>query len=312
NILKTVALGQMLSLCICGAAIISQYLAERYKVNTLMLQSLINYCLLFLIYTVMLAFQSYILLGLVDAEANYVTGRAYQYRTLTSVQVAQVFALLDCFGIPVLMALSEFILYARYRVISFLAVAVGLLDIGTMVGADILAGREDNSDSFFPRSVCLNFMAAVTVSIVSPSICHEVMELDTGHLMRRADSLGKTLMLGKIEGGRRRGQQRMRCARLTWHWTKSFSSPPLLFSLLALLSPQLGVQKAQSAPIFPQNLSGFPLVNCAVFTPGTFLDSHSTRLGTSSLRLSIPGHYLAPEPHSSAITRSIFDPCLSS
>ena len=28
--------------------------------------------------------------------------------------------------------------------------------------------------------------------------------------MRRADSLGKTLMLGKIEGGRRRGQQRMR------------------------------------------------------------------------------------------------------
>ena len=31
-----------------------------------------------------------------------------------------------------------------------------------------------------------------------------------GHLMRRADSLEKTLMPGKIEGGRRRGQQRMR------------------------------------------------------------------------------------------------------
>ena len=31
-----------------------------------------------------------------------------------------------------------------------------------------------------------------------------------GHLMRRADSLGKTLMLGKIEGRRRRGRQRMR------------------------------------------------------------------------------------------------------
>ena len=29
-------------------------------------------------------------------------------------------------------------------------------------------------------------------------------------LMRRTDSFGKTLMLGKIEGGRRRGQQRMR------------------------------------------------------------------------------------------------------
>ena len=31
-----------------------------------------------------------------------------------------------------------------------------------------------------------------------------------GHLMPRADSFEKTLMLGKIEGGRRRGQQRMR------------------------------------------------------------------------------------------------------
>ncbi|XP_022422055.1 solute carrier family 35 member F2 isoform X3 [Delphinapterus leucas] len=101
NILKTIALGQMLSLCICGTAITSQYLAERYKVNTPMLQSFINYCLLFLIYTVMLAFQSgsdnllnilkkkwwkYILLGLADVEANYLIVRAYQYTTLTSVQ----------------------------------------------------------------------------------------------------------------------------------------------------------------------------------------------------------------------------------
>ena len=31
-----------------------------------------------------------------------------------------------------------------------------------------------------------------------------------GHLMRRNDSFEKTLMLGKIEGGRRRGQQRVR------------------------------------------------------------------------------------------------------
>ena len=41
----------------------------------------------------------------------------------------------------------------------------------------------------------------------------EVMEFFThafGHLMRRADSFEKTLMLGKIEGRRRRGPQRMR------------------------------------------------------------------------------------------------------
>ena len=32
-----------------------------------------------------------------------------------------------------------------------------------------------------------------------------------GHLIERTDSLEKTLILGKIEGGRRRGKQRMRC-----------------------------------------------------------------------------------------------------
>ena len=32
-----------------------------------------------------------------------------------------------------------------------------------------------------------------------------------GHLMQRSDSLEKTLMLGKIEGRRRRGRQKMRC-----------------------------------------------------------------------------------------------------
>ena len=36
-----------------------------------------------------------------------------------------------------------------------------------------------------------------------------------GHLMQRIDSLEKTLMLGKIEGRRRRGQQRMRWLNVT-------------------------------------------------------------------------------------------------
>ena len=41
-----------------------------------------------------------------------------------------------------------------------------------------------------------------------------------GHLMQRADSLEKTLMLGKIEGRRRRGQQRMRWLDgITTQWT---------------------------------------------------------------------------------------------
>ena len=62
-----------------------------------------------------------------------------------------------------------------------------------------------------------------------------------GHLMRRADSLEKTLMLGKIEGGKRRGQQVMKwldasptqCTRVwviseSWWWR---GSPGLLQSM---------------------------------------------------------------------------------
>ena len=49
-----------------------------------------------------------------------------------------------------------------------------------------------------------------------------------GHLMRRVDSLEKTLMLGGIEGRRRRGRQRMRwldgiTTRWTWVWVNSGS-----------------------------------------------------------------------------------------
>ena len=51
---------------------------------------------------------------------------------------------------------------------------------------------------------------------ISPGIYLEGMMLKMklqyfGHLMRRADSLEKTLILGGIGGRRRRGQQRMRC-----------------------------------------------------------------------------------------------------
>ena len=52
-------------------------------------------------------------------------------------------------------------------------------------------------------------------SIISPGCSLKGLMLKLklqyfGHLIRRADSLGKTLMLGKIEGRRRRGRQRMR------------------------------------------------------------------------------------------------------
>ena len=52
-----------------------------------------------------------------------------------------------------------------------------------------------------------------TLKEIKPECSLEVLMLKLqyfGHPMRRADSLGKILMLGKVEGRRRRGQQRMR------------------------------------------------------------------------------------------------------
>ena len=46
---------------------------------------------------------------------------------------------------------------------------------------------------------------------ISPGCSLEEMMLKLKHLMRRVDSSEKTLMLGGIEGRRRRGRQRMRC-----------------------------------------------------------------------------------------------------
>jgi len=63
-----------------------------------------------------------------------------------------------------------------------------------------------------------------------------------GHLMQRADLLEKTLILGKIEGRRRRGQQRMRCwmaspTQWTWVWAnpgrwRRMGKPSMLQSMV--------------------------------------------------------------------------------
>ena len=48
------------------------------------------------------------------------------------------------------------------------------------------------------------------VRLMPVSSNYSYLSKEFGHLMRRADSFEKTLMLGKIEGRRRRGRQRMR------------------------------------------------------------------------------------------------------
>ncbi|XP_030189354.1 solute carrier family 35 member F2 isoform X4 [Lynx canadensis] len=257
----------MLSLCICGTAITSQYLAERYRVNTPMLQSFINYCLLLLFYTVMLAFQSgsdnllhilkrkwwkYVLLGLADVEANYLIVRAYQYTTLTSVQ------LLDCFGIPVLMALSWFVLYARYRVIHLIAVAVCLLGVGTMVGADILAGREDNSGSDVLIGDILVLLGASLYAV--SNVCEEYIV----KRLSRQEFLGMVGLFGTIISGIQLSIVECKdIASIQWDWKIAllfvafalcmfclYSFMPLVIQVTSATSVNLGILTADLYSLF--------------------------------------------------------------
>ena len=62
-----------------------------------------------------------------------------------------------------------------------------------------------------------------TLKQISPEYSVEGLMLQLklqyfGHLMQRTDSFEKTMMLGKIEGGRRRGQQRMRWLNGITNW----------------------------------------------------------------------------------------------
>lgn len=196
-------MGQILSLLICGTAVSCQYLADA-GVETPMLQSFLNYVLLLLFYTTILSTRKgdrnilhilktkwwkYLVMGLADVEANYAVVKAYQFTTLTSIQ------LLDCFVIPVLMLLSWFLLKTRYRMIHFVAVMVCLLGVGAMVGADILAGRDQGSTSDVVLGDGLVLLSAVLYAV--SNVCQEY----TVKNLSRVEFLGMMGLFGTLISG---------------------------------------------------------------------------------------------------------------
>ncbi|NXR98906.1 S35F2 protein, partial [Oxylabes madagascariensis] len=251
HIWKTVILGQMISLFICGTAVTSQYLAEKYQMKTPMLQSFINYVLLLLVYTTMLAFRTgidslwpilkqrwwkYTFLAFADVEANYVMVKAYQYTSLTSVQ------LLDCFGIPVLMALSWFILRARYRMIHFVAVAICLLGVAAMVGADILAGRSEGEGSDVVIGDVLVLLGSSLYAISNVSEEYIVKNLS------RVEFLGMVGLFGTIISGLQLAiLEHREIMRIQWNWKVALLLTAFALCMFALYSFMPVVMKVTSA-----------------------------------------------------------------
>ncbi|TSL04241.1 Solute carrier family 35 member F2 [Bagarius yarrelli] len=250
RLLKTVALGQVLSMLICGTAVSSQYLAEA-RVETPMLQSFLNYALLLLTYTTALSFRKgeenilkilkekwwrYLLMALTDVEANYTVVMAYQFTTLTSIQ------LLDCFVIPVLMVLSWFFLKTRYRPVHFIAVAVCLLGVGAMVGADLLAGRDQgsNSDVLLGDSLVLISAALYAVS----NMCQEY----TVKNLSRVEFLGMMGLFGTlISGIQMAALEAGAISKITWNWATSLLFLAYVLCMYSLYSFMPVVVKMTSA-----------------------------------------------------------------
>lgn len=250
DLLKTIVMGQVLSLLICGTAVSSQYLVQA-GVETPMLQSFLNYVLLLLVYTTLLCTRKgdqniaqvlktkwwkYLIMGVADVEANYAVVKAYQFTSLTSIQ------LLDCFVIPALMLLSWLILKTRYRPVHFVAVLVCLLGVGAMVGADILAGRDQGSTHHVLLGDGLVLLSAVLYAV--SNVCQE----HTVKNQSRVEFLGMMGLFGTfISGIQLAAVEAGAVAAVQWDLHVIVLFAVFVFSMVALYSFMPVVVKMSSA-----------------------------------------------------------------
>ncbi|KAG4126012.1 hypothetical protein ERO13_D10G131600v2 [Gossypium hirsutum] len=160
-------LGQFLSLLITSTGFSSSELSNR-GINAPTSQSFLNYALLTVVYGSVMLYKRqalkakwyyYVVLGLVDIEANYLVVKAYQYTSITSVM------LLDCWSIPSVMLLTFIFLKTKYRFRKRAGVIVCVAGLVMVIFSDVHAG--DRSGGRDARKGDLLVIAGATLYAIS-------------------------------------------------------------------------------------------------------------------------------------------------
>ncbi|XP_078618113.1 solute carrier family 35 member F2-like [Branchiostoma floridae x Branchiostoma japonicum] len=253
RVLKMVLLGQSLSLLICGTSVTSTLLEAKYKVSTPTAQSFLNYILLALVFSIPLVrrggddnikvilkrrWWKYVIVALIDVEANYLVVKAYQYTTLTSIQ------LLDCVTIPVVLVLSWIFLHSRFKWVHYGGIAVCLLGVGSLVGADLLSGRDHvgGDDKLLGDMLCLLGAALYGVSNVAE-------EYVVRHFTR-VEFLGMLGLFGSVICGLQLAiLERHELATIQWSWQVGLLFVGFAVCLFALYTIFPTVIKLSSAVV---------------------------------------------------------------
>ncbi|XP_020210217.1 solute carrier family 35 member F1 isoform X1 [Cajanus cajan] len=192
NTVTGLGLGQFLSLLITSTGFTSSELAKK-GINAPTSQSFLNYVFLAIVYGSIVLYRRqalkakwyyYIILGLVDVEANFLVVKAYQYTSLTSVM------LLDCWSIPCVMLLTWIFLKTKYRFKKITGVVVCIAGLVLVVFSDVHAS--DRASGSNPRIGDLLVIAGATLYAVS--------NVSEEFLVKNADRVELMAMLGLFGG----------------------------------------------------------------------------------------------------------------
>ncbi|KAH1140730.1 hypothetical protein AAZX31_10G281700 [Glycine max] len=185
-------LGQFLSLLITSTGFTSSLLAKK-GINAPTSQSFLNYVFLAIVYGIIVLYRRealkakwyyYILLGLVDVEANFLVVKAYQYTSLTSVM------LLDCWSIPCVMLFTWIFLKTKYGFKKVTGVVVCIAGLVLVVFSDVHAG--DRAGGSNPSIGDILVIAGATLYAVS--------NVSEEFLVKNADRVELMAMLGLFGG----------------------------------------------------------------------------------------------------------------